>query len=111
MNPFWVALRFAGLYYDPEDDGGDPSYAEENPLKLGVVQLADGQGKCLVCLKSFCNLYKAKRHYREVHCGGAVMEKCSVCGAEFKNRRYRDTHMKRRHGISKKMLDEMIIPE
>jgi hypothetical protein len=54
-------------------------------------------------------LYKAKRHYSEIHCFG--LEKCRICGAQFKNGRYRDEHMRRRHGITKKMLQNMIIPK
>lgn len=90
-------VNFSGYFY------------EEAPLELGVVQLDDGQAKCLVCSKTYCNLYKAKRHYSEIHCVG--LERCRICGAQFKNQRYRDEHMKRRHGVTKKMLQNMIIPK
>jgi len=93
------------MFYS-EEAGGDDEPLEQ----LGVVQMDDGQGRCLVCSKSFINIYKAKRHYREVHNDGGYLENCRICGAQFKNQRYRDEHMKRRHGVTKKMLDNMIIP-
>ena len=93
-------MCFEEVYVNPEET-----------LQLGVVQMDDGQGRCLVCSKSFCNIYKAKRHYKEVHCSTGVPVSCKLCSSQFSAQRYVDEHMKRNHGISKKMLANMIVPK
>jgi hypothetical protein len=78
---------------------------DECLVKLEVAQFDDGRGRCLVCAKTFCTMYMAKRHYLEVHCIDAV--KCQLCGAQFNNGRYRDDHLRRTHKITKRMLKDM----
>ncbi len=77
----------------------------DDPIDMAVTQLEDGQGRCLVCAKSFSRVSEARRHHREVHSGPDRFEDCQLCGAQFRNRRYRDEHLKRKHGITKKMLE------
>ena len=93
-------MYFNEVYVNPEES-----------LQLGVVQMDDGQGRCLVCPKSFCNIYKAKRHYTDVHCKDGILMTCKLCNSKFSTQRYVDEHMKSNHGISKKMLANMIVPK
>ena len=73
----------------------------------------DGKFHCLACSKLFSNYGNARRHYREFHQTFATENSffCYVCDAQFQLKRYRDTHMLSKHGISQKMMKAQIIPE
>lgn len=81
--------------------------------KLGLVRLADGKIRCLSCCKDYSNPGNANRHYREVHQAADNLKTyfCQVCNAGYSMKRYCDSHMLTKHGISQKMLKQQFVPD
>ena len=79
---------------------------EEKPESYErVIRTANGGGMCLICHKVFTSYPKANRHVTDIHTVSDVSEReCTICGAVFKNKRYKNEHLRRNHGVYKSMM-------
>ena len=87
-----------------------PEEPQENDDDPGLFKMDDGTGRfgCGICFKSFGSKPAGTTHYQDVHMTDKSQRnfKCRApnCNKTFAVERYMKDHMKRRHGISAKML-------
>ena len=78
---------------------------------VGLVPMADGSVQCLTCGKTLSSMPSAKRHYNLVHEKNPENRvSCPICSRTFAAESYVDDHMRRSHGITKKMLKNRVMP-
>ena len=77
---------------------------------VGLVPMADGSVQCLTCGKTLSSMPSAKRHYSLVHEKNMERVSCQICPRTFAAESYVDDHMRRSHGITKKMLKNRVMP-
>ena len=83
----------------------------DDPGLVGLVPMEDGMVRCLTCGKSLASMPSARRHYNLVHANNKDDRiSCQMCHRTFAAESYVDDHMRRVHGISKKMLKNRVLP-
>jgi uncharacterized protein with PIN domain len=83
----------------------------DDPGLVGLVPMEDGMVRCLTCGKSLASMPSARRHYSLVHANNKDDRiSCQMCHRTFAAESYVDDHMRRVHGISKKMLKNRVLP-
>ena len=87
-------------------------YEEEPSQIVGLVPFEDGTVKCLTCGKTVSSMRSARRHYTLVHATDRSDRryKCQICHVDFAVESYRDDHMRVRHGITKSMMKNRVMP-
>ena len=90
---------------------------EDNPnsgqgVELGLVNMQDGTAMCLRCNKSYSTPAKAKIHFKEVHATDKNDRKfpCPICQKSFAVQRYLTNHIRQKHGLTSKMLQQNYVP-
>jgi len=100
-------------YYDEDanmDNTGEDSKGHESGEIVGLVPMSDGSVQCLTCGKTLSSMPSAKRHYNLVHEKNMERVSCQICPRTFAAESYVDDHMRRSHGITKKMLKNRVMP-
>ena len=75
----------------------------------GLAALPDGRVTCLLCGKTLSNVNNGKRHYKSAHQPNEPA-RCRVCKKLCKNKQARDMHLRRDHGLTPKLMRNIIPP-
>ncbi len=75
----------------------------------GLAPNSNGGVTCLKCGKVLSNVANGRRHYNTVHQFN-MPEKCTICKTVCKNKQALEMHMRRNHGITPKMMKNVIKP-
>ena len=86
---------------------------QKNTPKLGLVSAGDGRTLCLMCKKSYKNMADAKYHYKSVHLTDRSKKniQCKLCDKKYSIQHSLIDHMRLKHGITEKQMQNSIIPE
>ena len=83
---------------------------EEPTEEEGLARTEDGRVTCLKCFQSFSSMSNGERHYKSKHMELAKV-RCKFCPRIYKTIHSLNEHLRRTHGLSKKMLKNRVIPK
>ena len=75
----------------------------------GLAQLPDGRVTCLRCCKTLSTVASGRRHYAAHHQPNQP-ERCRLCKKMCKNRQSLHQHLRQIHGVTTKMMQNVIPP-
>jgi len=109
------------LEYDDIRNNQTQTDQSENPpsppiKKIILLPKGDGSGRvvCAPCNKEFAKMFNAQRHVKTFHesdSGKKIPCITADCEKTFSNKLYLDTHLRKEHNITQKMLKAMTEPK